>query len=73
MSKCRPGVGTAGKILLEKGVILEEALHKTRRGKIVMQEDEVRYVVLKIPYELLKNDKETQIAFNDIIHITNIE
>lgn len=73
MSKCRPGIGGKGAILLEKGVILEEAIHKTKRGKILSQQEEVRYVVLKIPYELLKSDKETQVAFNDIIHITNIE
>lgn len=73
MSKCRPEPTGGGGKLLEKGVILEEALQKTKNGKIVPKEEEVRYVVLRIPYELLKNDPETQIAFKDIVHISITE
>lgn len=70
MSKCRPTMGNGGKKLLDKGVTLEEIYVKTPNGKIAKKGEEERYVVIKIPYESLKNEPEVQIAFQDLVFIS---
>lgn len=53
--------------------MLEETYSRIKNGEIISQEEATRYVVIKIPYDLLKNDSETQITFKDIIHISTKE
>lgn len=74
MSKCVPDVpDTIGAKLLEKGMILEDVLVRTQGSEVLPIQESTRYVVLRIPYVLLRDDPETQIAFQDIVYITTDE
>lgn len=73
MSKCRPTPDPKLIGIIKKGVMLEETYSRIKNGEIISQEEATRYVVIKIPYDLLKNDSETQITFKDIIHISTKE
>lgn len=69
MSKCRPTTGSGLVKLLDKGVTLEEIYVKTPNKMVAERGSEERFVVIKIPYESLKNDPDVQITFQDLVYI----
>lgn len=61
MSKCKPGGSDILRALAPKGVVLEDTTDRISG---------TRYVVIKIPYEILRDDPDTQRAFQDLVTIT---
>ena len=68
MSKCRPRP-TQKLLALEKaGVVLMDISRHTR-GNVATEEPK-RTIEISIPYESLRDNKDVQIAFQDLVIIT---
>ena len=62
MSKCKPTQGIKLQELSDKGVSMhDEVIEGTR------------FVSIKVPYESLRDDKQVQIAFQDLVSIAVLE
>ncbi|RLA51128.1 MAG: hypothetical protein DRR42_11160 [Gammaproteobacteria bacterium] len=71
MSKCRPS-GTGPFSNLEQfGVTLLDVNDISTSAKA--SETPVRNILISIPYEALRDNKEVQIAFQDLIYISTTE
>jgi len=58
MSKCKPGIGIALANLESKGVVFKDA-----------NVEGTRVLSINIPYEALRDDKDVQAAFQDLLYI----
>jgi hypothetical protein len=63
MSKCKPTPKDELKALEAVGVTMTDTT-ETRKGVTS------RFVTIKIPYEALRDNKDVQIAFQDIVFIS---
>lgn len=71
MSKCRPGATDKLLSLESAGVSLtdETSVEKNTRAESTTK----RNVVISIPYEALRDNKEVQLAFQDLVVISTKE
>lgn len=71
MSKCRPKATDRMFSLASHGVVLRDVTEITRDRAMV--ESAVRNVIISIPYNSLRDNKEVQIAFQDLLTISTSE
>ena len=74
MSKCRPSAGDRIGTLAKYGVTLSDVT-QTAKSVDIDRDQEVpeRRVIISIPYESLRDEKEVQIAFQDFVYISTTE
>ncbi len=68
MSKCRPTRGTGALTVESVGVTVRDI-----RERDTATNEERRIVQIQIPYESLRDNKEVQILFQDIVYIATEE
>ena len=66
MSKCKPTPRELLKELEKVGVTMTDTT-------TIQNEVTNRFVTIKIPYEALRDNKEVQIAFQDLVYIRTTE
>ena len=70
MSKCKPGATEKFLALEQFGVSLTDV---TEVGVSAKAEPPERTVVISIPYVALRDSKEVQLAFQDLVRISTTE
>ena len=68
MSKCRPTRGTGALSVEKAGVTVRDV-----RERDTATNEESRFVEIRIPYESLRDNKDVQILFQDIVYIATEE
>jgi hypothetical protein len=68
MSKCRPTTTSNTLSIESAGVVVRDI-----RERDTATNEERRFVEIRIPYESLRDNKEVQILFQDIVYIATEE
>jgi len=62
MSKCKPSIGSGLATLISKDVRVSE-----------QREDDIDYVVIRVPVAALATDPDVQAVFQDIVAVSALE
>lgn len=68
MSKCRPGATAKLQSLEQFGVTLSDV---STTVKTASGDKDLRQVIITIPYEALRDEKDVQLAFQDLVVISS--
>ncbi|MGK0393944.1 MAG: hypothetical protein ACJA0B_002127 [Alcanivorax borkumensis] len=70
MSKCKPSKTPKMEALESAGVILEDITTINKDSQLKAEDAQTRNVVITIPYEALRDNKDVQIALQDLVYIS---